>query len=169
MKMSKEEQAERTERVWGGDWQSRIRGLLHANGFETVREVLANYPAEPYTKVGKHLGDDIAGFQILQLQYQEALDCDGIRDVAADALAREIAGKLKRGWGRKMHRDFNRAHAFSSWIGAMRNYAPDFESSYTAVWNALLQFEPPDDWVPNGPNDPIIADAFETGWPESNI
>jgi hypothetical protein len=155
------------DRIWVGDWRTKVRSRVHSVGSETIGEYLARYPAEPYHKVARRLGEDIAAMQLVFMQFEEAQESAAIREAARDCLARELADKLKRGWGHKVHLDFNRANAFSSWLVHVKEFAPQYEKNCHAVWDALAKLPPGDTWVPTGPADSTLASAFEAGWPVS--
>src|SRR5262245_12020724 len=156
---------DRTAKIWGGDWQTRVRSYLRQQGHKDIQDFLGRFLAMPYVKVAKRLGSDVAPIQVIWLQYREGLEKGNLREVALDALAREISDKLKRGWGHKIHLEFNRANAFARWIGEIKECAPEFEPYCQATWKALLGLSPGDKWVPTGPADPILVAAFEIGWP----
>src|SRR5262249_59355309 len=108
---------DRGQRTWAGDWRARLLARLHAQGLDTVAAFLARHPGEPYVRVARRLGDDVAAMQLMLLQFEEAEDADRLRRAAMDGLARELADCLRRGWGRGMHVKFNAARAYAGFLG----------------------------------------------------
>ncbi len=169
--MSNPNNAERSnqdtgQRVWGGEWRAKVRARLHAIGCETVEDLLTRHPAEPYLKLVKRLGDDVAALQVTVLQFEEAIEQGRFREAAKDRLARLINGHLKKGWGRGLHLDFNTAGVYADWATELEKFRPESRPLADAVWRALLTLPPPQGWTPTGPDDAIIKAAFEKGWPE---
>jgi hypothetical protein len=128
-----------SDQTWIGDWRQRIRERIHSLGTERVTDFLERHPAEPYFKVARRLGNDVAAVQLARMQFEEASDRDEVRQVAMDGFSREVVENLKRGWG----------------VGPKGD----------AVWNSLKEIQPPRGWLPSGPNDPLIQAAFARGWP----
>lgn len=156
---------DRGDRVWGGDWQSRLYLRLNSLGFKTLREFLAQFPAEPYLKLTVRLGKDIAALQLIWLQFQEAQQQGMIREAAKDCLVREIAGQLPRGWGKGVRVDYHTAGVYANWLTELTRLQPDARLVADAVWRALNDLKPPQGWLPMGPDDPLIVAAFAKGWP----
>lgn len=67
----------------------------------------------------------------------------------------------------KQRIEFQASGAYAFWIVQLQFRDPAVESRADAVWNALKALSPPIGWRPSGPNDPIIVQAFEQGWPLS--
>ncbi len=154
--------------TWQGDWNSRVRQDVRAQGCETVNDFLRRYPSEPYHKVARRLPGNVAAVQLVLLQFQEAFQNGSIRNAARDCLAREICLNLKRGWGRGMRVDFHTAGAYASWVCSLefRTGAPELRKVGEEVWKALVQKNPKEGWLPSGPDDPLIVAAFDQAWPE---
>jgi hypothetical protein len=151
--------------TWLGDWRERIRLLVHSHGCNSIEDFLSKYPSEPYTKLAGRLGEDVAGIQLSWMQFEEAQEQGGVRDASMDCLARCITGHVKRGWLNGRHFEFNAAGAYAFWVGEIKRVRPDLESSAWDVWRELKALNPPQGWLPSGPNDPIIQAAFARGWP----
>lgn len=159
------------DQIWDGDWRARIRGRVHSVGCETVGDFLKRHPSEPYFKVARRLGDDVAAVQLSQIQFEEIADASELRRAAMDGFSREIAEHLKRGWGVGRHVDFNTAGAYTGWIALLqfRAEAPHLVPRGDAVWNELKALNPPQGWLPSGPDDPIIQAAFAKAWPLDDV
>jgi hypothetical protein len=151
--------------TWVGNWKDRILESIESSGASSIEDFLAQFPCVPYHKVAHDHLRDSAAIQLVQLQFEFADQTNNLRAAAIDCLSRELADKLKRGWGHHVHRDFNRANTFSSWIVHIRNYAPKFEQSCRSVWEHLLRLNPPNDWIPKTTADQYLVAAFEAGWP----
>jgi hypothetical protein len=160
-----------SHQTWIGDWRARIRERIHSRGSESVRGFLEHHPAEPYFKVARRLGDDVAAIQLARMQFEEAVDRDEVRQVAMDGFSREIVENLKRGWGVGRHADFRTAGVYAGWMALLefRADAPHLRPMGDAVWNSLKEIQPPQGWLPSGPNDPIIQAAFAKGWPPQEV
>lgn len=155
------------EQMWSGDWRARIRGRIHALGCETMGDFLNRHPAEPYHKMARGLGVDVAAAQLSRMQFEEATDAGALRLAALDGLARVIKNHLKRGWDVGRHVVFNTAGARADWLVLLefRADAPHLLPRGEAVWDALKALDPPQGWLPDGPDDPMIQAAFDKAWP----
>lgn len=179
--------------TWSADWQQRLRNRLHSLGCESVGEYLEKHPAAPYVAVAKGLGEDVAAMQLSRLQIQEVRDERAFRRVAMDSLAREITANLPNGWQQsseppkvaeaeplwkhlsskgsvlteedtRQRVEFQTSGAYAYWVVLLQKHDPQVEARATAVWNALKALSPPTDWLPKGPDDPLIVRAFDSGW-----
>jgi hypothetical protein len=159
--------ADRGERVWGGDWPAKLHSRLHSLGFKTIQDFLARFPSEPYLKLVKRLGENVAAMQLIWMQFQEAQQDASFREAAKDCLAREITGQLRRGWGKGVRVDFHTAGAYANWVTELTRFQPDVRPNADAVWRALNELRPPEGWLPVGPDDPVIVAAFAKGWPDA--
>jgi hypothetical protein len=155
------------EDIWLGDWHTKIRSRIHAQGFDTVTNFVQRHPCLPYHKLARLIGNDIAAVQLAVMQFEEAKDGGYIRNAAKDALCRTIHENLKRGWKQGIHSDFRTANAYSSWLAILefRAFLPDLVPLGVAVWDALESSNPPTGWAPSDPSDQFIEQAFEKGWP----
>ena len=151
--------------TWKGDWKSRLAARLPALGYGTLQQLLEKNPAISYVRLAEMLGDDVAALQLVWTQFEAAKSQGTIRQAAKDSLAREINGHIKRGWATVRHADFRRAHAFAAWCGPVRDGHPDGERLANNVWDTLISLNPPADWLPGGPDDPFIVQAFDAAWP----
>jgi len=145
----------------------RIRSLLHSRGFESTSDLLSRFPAKPYVDLAADLGNDMAALQLEWMQFEEAKEQGKLRDAAMDSLARELAGHLREGWGRGTQVDFNTAGVFADWVTRLEDYDPDLVPRAEAVWQALHELRPPEGWKPEGPDNPLLAFAFDKGWPRA--
>jgi len=154
------------DRIWGGDWRAKLLSHLQQAGFDTVTDFLAQFPAEPYVELAERLGADVAALQLEWMQFEEARCRGGIRFAAMDSLPRELRYHLPGGWRGGTKGDFDTSGAYADWVVRLGQQAPDVEPKAKAVWAALEELRPPLGWLPTGPNDSFIVDAFLRGWPE---
>jgi hypothetical protein len=159
--------ADAGQRVWGGNWQAKLRSKLHSLGCENIHDFLVRYPAESYLKLAKRLGEDIAALQLIWMQFDEAVRDKQFREAAKDCLTREVTAHLKRGWGKGVRIDFHTAGVYADWIGELTRVEPQARPLADAVWKALKELQPPEGWLPASPDDPLIVSAFDEGWPDS--
>jgi hypothetical protein len=156
-----------TQTVWTGDWQRRVRSRLLSLGCVTMQDFLARFPGESYLKIAERLGNDIAAIQVEVTQYDEAKALSQIRDAAKDSLARDLNSHVPDGWRHGAKGDFETSGAYADWVGRVQDAEQSLRTRADAVWTALEKLHPPVGWKPAGPSDPIIAAAFEKGWPVS--
>ena len=149
--------------IWNGDWEARLLSRVQSMGSRSILDFLDRFPAEPYIKVARRLGEDVAAVQLARMQFEEASGPAAFRRAAIDGLAREIAEHLKRGWGVGRHADFNTAGVHTGWMTLLRFRAsapPEIVRKGDAVWEELNRLDPSRGWLPNGPDDAILAAAF---------
>jgi hypothetical protein len=156
---------ERSERIWSGDWRSRVETRVRAAGFSNVGDFLANFPAEPYLMLAKKLGDDVAAIQLEWIQWANLRTEKEIRNLAIDSLPRAVVGHLPAGWPANPKGDFKVACAYSEWITRIEQQSPSLKPKAKAVWEQLKALDPPRGWRPSGPDDRYVVHAFISGWP----
>ena len=61
--------------------------------------------------------------------------------------------------------EFQTSGAYAFWVIQLQSHDPTVETRADAVWKRLKGLPPPVGWRPSGANDPVIARAFEEGWP----
>jgi hypothetical protein len=112
----------------------------------------------------ERLGDDVAAFQLEWMHFEEGKN--DIRRLAMDSLARDVKSHLPAGWRHGTKGDFDTAGAYADWVVRLEQQQPEIKPKAKAVWAALEELHPPVGWLPSGPDDPFIVDAFSRGWPE---
>ena len=73
------------------------------------------------------------------------------------------------GWNKGKNAREARARAFSEWNLPFAG-AQDWEHvrrCADSVWAQLNLMQPPDDWCPSSPDDPILDEAFTQAWPHA--
>lgn len=149
--------------IWGCDWKEKVASRLRSSGCITVAEFLARHPGRPYTEVAAELGGDVAALQIEWMQWEEARRDDTIRIVAMDSLARDLRKSLRNGWEGGAAGNFDTARAFGVWSARL---GPEFANLANVLWDTLEALKPPCGWMPSGPDDGFIVEAFRRAWPE---
>ena len=150
--------------IWESGWQAKILAGIKALGFSSISEFLARFPAEPYAKLAKRLGEHVAELQIIWMQFDNNLDDIKYREAAKDCISRELNHTLKRGWGIGKNLEFRNALVYTEWSGWVTRSREDLEPVLDAVWQELLRLNPPLGWRPSGPDDPLIEAAFSRAW-----
>ena len=153
--------------VWEGDWRKRLLCRFENSGHECAWAYLAGHPAEPYSLIAAKLGDDIAPLQIEWLQIEEAREKGAMKTFAMDSLARDLKHFLPTGWRSSARDDFDTARAFATWSTRLEQAMPELSGTTTAIWNAIEKQIPYTGWIPTGPNDSYIQQAFLLEWPET--
>ena len=155
-------------RIWEGDWNTRVRERVRSNGSDSVLDLLDQHPCEPYFLIARRLGNDVAAAQVARMQFEEVDGPGGFRQAAIDALSREITEQLKRGWGVGKHVEFLTADVFAGWMALLEyrvGSPPHILARGEAVWEELNRIDPPQGWKPTGTDDSILVAAFAKGWP----
>ncbi len=152
--------------AWQGDWKKRLLSRVREAGCKTVTEYLAMAPAQPYLRIADRLGKDIAAVQLEVMHFEEANNDNGIRNAAVDSLVREMALYLPNGWKVTTKGDFDTARVYASWIVRIEKKDEKLRAKAQATWEALEELKPPEGWLPRGPEDALICEAFLQGWPE---
>jgi len=157
-----------TNDVWSEDWEKRMESRLHSLGCRSIADYMGMFSDEPYSVLAKRLGDDVAPMQLMSLQYREAA-AQGQPIVAAkDSLVRILLDLNKRGWNVGLHWKRRRVDVHVEWLNTPPMHDDlKFEKQKEKVWQALLQSNPPDGWIPTSIQDPILKAAFEKGWPHN--
>ena len=150
--------------TWHPDWQNGVVRAAQAKGFNTLISFLASMPNRPYADVAAALGGHIAPIQIVSVQYQEARSPDALRDAAKDALCRNIVEKLPQGFGTGEDAAFKWVLALTSWGSELQVTGghPELRPTIRRIQDKL---KPAQGWLPLGPDDPVIAQVFDTYWP----
>lgn len=155
-----------TTQTWTGDWQSRIKLRMQANGHETVASFLRANPNEPLFKIARTLGPDVAAVQLAIMYFDEALAQNALKPAARDLLCRVLHGNLRKGWNGGMHSNRMMAGAYSEWLSTMefRSGTAELRRFAEQAWNALEKSDPSTGWLPSGVDDNRIVEAIDYGW-----
>lgn len=151
--------------TWTGDWNARILHRIRLTGCRSLVDYLGRHKAVPYVHIAKQLGDDIAAVQVEWAHLGEAIQQGHLRLAAMDSLARDLCAHLPMGWQHGCRNNFETSSAYASWITRLVMAEPKVKPMADGVLDALEASRPPPQWIPSGPDDPIIVSAFERAWP----
>ena len=152
--------------TWSPDWGDRIDYAIRTLGFASLTDFLASMPTRPYSEVARLLGQ-IAPIQIVAVQFQEAKSAGRVRAAAKDSLCRNLLEQLPDGWGVGKNAEWQAVRALSSWSSDIQvtGKCEELEQKLLGIAKALHDMPPPQGWIPNGPEDPVIESIFNLRWP----
>jgi len=144
-----------------------LADALRRGGFGDINAFLDAHPAATYVELARLLGPTIAGMDVAICQMEDAQRKGTLREAAADGLVRELRNCLPGGWI-PGPAGFDLARAYGAWAAHLKVEArrPDLSTEIAAVFAALLKSNPPEGWLPASKRDPLLAQAFDTGWPQ---
>jgi len=146
--------------AWRGDWQERIAQRLKEQGFESYSAFLEANPGVTYTEMAQLLsaGEDVVPVQLERL-HASSVRPEQREQAVLDSLARFLREALKKGWGV--------GHRWHSSVGAAL-------TSWNVTWGggteieklerALFELKPPDGWIPEPKDDPVLLKAAAAVW-----
>jgi hypothetical protein len=146
------------ENTWHEDWLARLHQRVHTRGFNSVTAFADARPHATLTQLAAELGNDIAAIQIEGALCYEAEQAGTLEQYARALLVRRIRQRLPRGWHVGENFIFECAGVFAFWSAGVQGFLDKL--SRNAVWESLQQTEIPIGWLPEGPDDPILARAF---------
>jgi len=151
----------------------RLVEHLHAaalkRGHESLSHYVRAYPLRPLSEIGNELcGNGVAGRSVELVLVQEATRDGRLEQCARDLLSRALAS-IPGGWPGSPSR-WTRQHKFCvtrvlmNWLphGVVDVRTPVLAGITTAL---LSRVDLVPGWKPFGPEDPVIADAFQRSWP----
>lgn len=144
--------------TWKKGWQTALRERLKAAGYSSLTDFAEQRPTATFAALAEHLAP-AAPIQVEALLRAEAQAGSFFGRFVRSALLRCLR-ELPNGWDGSAQGAFARACAFSSWSGAVGR---GHEQACHRVWDALEAACPPNGWLPEGPEDPIISNAFLEG------
>jgi hypothetical protein len=147
-----------SEHAWYGDWLGRIHQRVLARGFTSLSEFVDARPTATLMELADELGEGVAAIQIEGALRDEAERAGRVEKFARDLLARRIRQRVANGWNTGERFPFERAWAFATWASAMQGLID--KASEEAVWKFLTHTDIPTGWLPEGPSDPFIEQAF---------
>jgi hypothetical protein len=145
-------------KAWRGDWAERIRQRVVERGYTSVSAFAAAHPVATFIDLALLLGDDVAAIQLEDLMLKEAYslkNAQALGDFARCALVRIFRLCAPEGWSDVD--TFPRIHAVASWTTALGD---EYEQESDRVWARLESLSPPAGWLPSGPEDPLLVEAF---------
>lgn len=157
---------EHVRRVWSGDWRSRVKDRVRQKGFESVVDFVSAHPRVSFFHLAKILGEDIAECQLREVYFSKVCELGCVRYASMDALVRELRSELKTGWGRGENSEFHAASAFASWESMCGCHdIAGIDAIKQRVWFKIKDLKPPEGWLPESKDDPLIKAAFDEAWP----
>lgn len=147
-----------SERTWQGDWITRIYQRVHERGFESVTAFAETKPTATLLELAAELGEGVAAIQLEGVLYSEAEKSGTFDKFARGLLARCIREWIPTGWTSGDQFETQRVDAFVDWSVIVSSHID--ESRVDAIWEALKTINIPEGWLPEGPDDPILARAF---------
>jgi len=158
--------------AWQGDWQKRIYDRVVERDFPSLTAFAESRPTATLMQLAEELGaEDIAVVQLESLLRHEARETRRVHRFARSAIVRQIHEYFPRGWmradrpspGPSSPNEWCRVSVYATWRGRL---GEEFDSETDKVFG-LLEKTAPVGWLPSGPDDPIIVQAFkEGGFPE---
>jgi hypothetical protein len=155
---------------WAEGWAEHLREAARQLGFVDFLAFMNAHVGEPYGKVLRvlrmHLGYMVPLMQLQKLHMHEAIVVGKGREAAKDSLVRTLRQELPNGWNTGKQCQERRAWARAYWVlpSSDATEAEKMKAVADSVWDELQAMNPPDNWCPATPNDPIIEAAFARGW-----
>lgn len=145
--------------------RSYIMGRIHALGHGSMLAFLASRPDVSYVQLGKDI--QTIPLHIYLLQFEEAKAAGEVRAAVMDSYVRQINRYFPNGWTVGNESEFDRASALSlprsDAIGVAK--LVEFDEEIRSVGQCLRVAAIPEGWRPTSIEDPILAKAFNEGWP----
>lgn len=147
-----------SEGTWQGDWIARIYRRVHKRGFESVTAFAVTRPTATLLELAAELGEGVAAIQIEGVLYSEAEKSGTFAGFARGLLVRCIWQWMPAGWNTGEEVDMQRADVFAEWSACVKGFMK--KSIRKTVWERLKAADVPTGWLPEGPSDPFIEQAF---------
>jgi hypothetical protein len=151
--------------AWEGDWRQRIKERLRERGFETTTAFVDSRPTASLLSLSRQLCQDmdVAAVQLQWVLIDEAEQSGTMERCARSLLVRELHEALPEGW----HTTWDAAPGGSGrrlisacsgvYVAIPEPCRDAFDRVEEALWNAAI----PEGWLPAGPDDPILLEAFK--------
>lgn len=143
----------------------KIENQIRMLGYRSPMDFFRGHAGEPYgvlfrliTEGGDHRKRSGIPFLSLRLFHRYVhVRSEGEMSFALDALTRSLREHLRGGWGRSRKAQ---AAAFSDWNSLER----ECEDQYSRIWDAITASSPPDSWLPERTQDPLLQKIFAGHW-----
>jgi hypothetical protein len=149
---------------WRGDWEARIYERVRSRGFDTVTAFAEASPRATMLELAEELeagAEDVNAAQIIALMRAEAERTNTVERFARNLLVHNLWEIVPKGWrvdpGNGFEFDFKAASALSSMTVSLPESAQDLGRRVTRI---MMTAELPLGWLPDGPDDPILAGLF---------
>ena len=111
----------------------------------------------------------MAPVPLVELHLREAAASGQLRAAVGESLGRYVRARLPGGWGVspdvRFGLEFHRASMIAGWLESLGHFDPSLREVAGRVWAVVKGSSPPEDWLPSGASDPIIAGALSQCWP----
>ena len=149
--------------AWEGDWEERIYQRIKELGYSTYLDYLKARRGHSYEDLATELSGDrdqspVAPVQ-LERMHSQAVGPDERQDAIMDSFARLLRGELRRGWGVGKYWETDVFAAMAFWFVSWGE-GPDLD----AFRREILRMKPPEGWLPEGSDDPILQEAARRVW-----
>lgn len=148
----------RSDLTWRSDWGNRVLAAVRAAGYSGLSEFAQAYPTLTYPALANRLGDDIAPVHVEQLLRDSHLSKGEVTLFARDSIVRIIHEYLPQGWARDERSMVLAAQAFGARSAGL---GEEFDEQADTIWDRFDHLEMPGGWLPEGPDDPVLNEAFE--------
>jgi hypothetical protein len=151
-------------RSWQGDWRARVHERVRARGFTSLTTFADSRPLDSFIQLALALGPaDVNASQMQALLREEAEDSGNATRFLRSSLIRRLRERLPLGWAD----DGDSEPFLSELAGAIASWATGAEGLINEedsdrVWQFFRQTYIPAGWLPESPDDPILARAFAT-------
>jgi hypothetical protein len=152
-----------------GDWRRRIIDRVFERNFKSLTVFADSLPTATLERLAQALGPegDVVVAQLESLLREEAEESGRIHRFARSALVRQVHEHCPRGWNRadrpspgpSSPDEWCRIRVYSTWCGRMGG---ELDTVADRVFDSLERIAPVG-WLPSGPEDPIIIQAFREG------
>jgi hypothetical protein len=150
--------------AWVGDWFQRVKHRARERGYDTVTAFADAQPTATLLELANQLGvEDVAPAQLEKVLLHEADESGKLEHCARSLFVRSLWHRLPEGWHAEWSEEelgpaYRRASAFVLWATALNSR---FDQVTDTVWKTLLALPIPPGWLPDGPDDPYIIQAFQ--------
>jgi hypothetical protein len=156
--------------AWREGWQERLYSLIRERGFASVTEYADSRPSATLLELADNLGSgEVAAIQVRWRLVAEAEANGTIERCAQCLLVRTLHDELPEGWQREW-KDipgdpstpfFRKVGAFSDVVVALPDQYADAMRRIRLAFDAA---DIPEGWLPESPDDPVIAEMFRRHW-----
>jgi hypothetical protein len=142
-------------KAWIGDWRKRIGERISARGYRSLTQFMDEHPTKSFLELARDLGEAIAAEQLIRMYRAEATgDPLAFLRFARSCLVRRVRWLMPAGWG-DAKGEVGRVYA--CWTG---DVGEDHDAAAERVYD-MMHVLAPEGWLPDGPDDPVIEEAFK--------
>ena len=150
--------------AWHGNWHQRIRARLRDKGFGTVTDFVDSQPHISLVTLARQISQDrdIAAVQLQWILLREAEETGSIERCARDLLVRELHENIPEGWRTTWDGSpgASGTRLISACTAVYTALPERFAAAFDRVEDALWEASIPEEWLPDGPDDPILLKLF---------